>query len=91
MTVSKRDTQRHTYADYRVWSREYGDELIDGTAYVREPQSPVRAHQEIVGEIHRQIANADNRSRTVEVHPSPYVPSVSGTSPRWAVHRMAGL
>ena len=27
MTVSKRDTRYHTYADYYVWSRTYGDEL----------------------------------------------------------------
>jgi Uma2 family endonuclease len=58
MTVFKRDTQKHTYSDYLVWSRTYGDELVDGTAYVREPPSPTRAHQEIVGEIHRQAATA---------------------------------
>jgi Uma2 family endonuclease len=58
MTVSKRDTKYHTYGDYLVWSRTYGDELVDGTAYVREPPSPTRAHQEIVGEIHRQAATA---------------------------------
>ncbi len=58
MTVLKRDTKRHTYADYLVWSRDYGDELVDGTAYVREPPTPVRAHQEIVGELHRQVATA---------------------------------
>jgi Uma2 family endonuclease len=58
MTISKRDTHYHTYADYLEWSRTYGDELIDGTAYVREPPSPTRSHQEIVGELHRQAANA---------------------------------
>jgi Uma2 family endonuclease len=58
MAVRKRDTHHHTYADYLVWSRTYGDELIDGTAYVREPPSPTRAHQEIAGELYRQIANA---------------------------------
>jgi Uma2 family endonuclease len=58
MTVFKRDTQHHTYADYLVWSRTYGDELVDGTAYVREPPSPTRAHQEIVGEVYRQAATA---------------------------------
>ena len=56
MTVLQRDTDYHTYADYLEWSREYGDELIDGTAYVREPPSPLWSHQGIVGEIHRQVA-----------------------------------
>ena len=49
MTVLKRDTHYHTYADYLTWSRTYGDELIDGTAYVREPPSPSWLHQGIVG------------------------------------------
>lgn len=57
MPVLKRDGQRHTYADYVLWSNTYGDELIDGTAYVREP-APSRPHQKIVGELYRQIANA---------------------------------
>jgi len=58
MTVSKRDSQRHTYGDYLIWSRTSGDELLDGTAYVKEPPSPSWSHQSIVGEIYRQIANA---------------------------------
>jgi Uma2 family endonuclease len=58
MSVLKRDSHYHTYADYLIWSRTYGDELIDGTAYVREPPSPVLSHQTIVGELHRQIAIA---------------------------------
>ncbi len=57
MAVLKRDLQRHTYADYLTWSRDYGDELIDGTAYVREPPAPAWSHQMIVGEVYRQIAN----------------------------------
>jgi Uma2 family endonuclease len=58
MTVTKRDTHYHTYADYLTWSRSYGDELINGTAYVREPPSPSWLHQGIVGELYRQAANA---------------------------------
>jgi Uma2 family endonuclease len=58
MTVFKRDAQHHTYADYLVWSRTYGDELVDGAAYVREPPSPSPSHQIVVGEIYRQGANA---------------------------------
>jgi Uma2 family endonuclease len=58
MTILKRDTHYHTYADYLTWSRSYGDELINGTAYVREPPSPSWSHQEIVLELGRQAANA---------------------------------
>jgi Uma2 family endonuclease len=58
MPVLQRDTLRHTYADYLTWSRDYGDELIDGVAYIREPPSPSRRHQEFVGELYRQAANA---------------------------------
>ena len=58
MPVLKRDTHYHTYADYLTWSRTYGDELIDGTAYVREPPSPSYSHQTIAFELGRQAANA---------------------------------
>ena len=58
MPIFKRDTQQHTYADYLTWSRDYGDELVDGIAYIREPPSPSRHHQEFVGELYRQAANA---------------------------------
>jgi Uma2 family endonuclease len=53
--MALRDTAYHTYGDYLVWSGTYGDELIDGAAYVREPPAPTRAHQEVVGELHGQI------------------------------------
>ena len=58
MTPPPRDTQHHTYADYLDWSADYGDELIDGIAYVKEPPAPSRMHQEIVRELCRQAANA---------------------------------
>lgn len=58
MTVLKRDTRSHTYADYLLWSNSYGDELIDGTAYVREPPAPSWSHQGVVVELSRQIATA---------------------------------
>ena len=58
MTVLKRDADYHTYSDYLTWSRDYGDELINGTAYVREPPSPSQSHQQIVVELCRQAANA---------------------------------
>jgi len=71
MTVSKRDTHHHTYADYLTWSRTYGDELIDGTAYVREPPAPTWSHQMIVGEVYLQIAMAlDDKPSRVCLAPS---------------------
>ncbi len=58
MATRKRDSHYHTYADYLTWSGTYGDEVIDGTAYVREPPSPSLSHQRIVGELYRQVAIA---------------------------------
>jgi Uma2 family endonuclease len=58
MALLQRDTQHHTYADYLTWSRDHSDELINGIAYIREPPAPSRFHQEIVGELYRQVANA---------------------------------
>jgi Uma2 family endonuclease len=54
MSVNTRDNEYHTYADYLIWSRNSGDELIDGTAYVREP-GPTLTHQLIVGELYYQV------------------------------------
>jgi Uma2 family endonuclease len=71
MPVLKRDTHYHTYADYLVWSRTYGDELIDGTAYVREPPSPGQLHQEVVGELYRQVANA-LEGKTCRAYVAPF-------------------
>lgn len=62
MAVIKRDDHYHTYADYLVWSNTYGNELIDGTAYVREPPSSSPSHQWIVVELSRQIAAAVEES-----------------------------
>ena len=58
VTVLQRDTHYHTYADYLTWSRDYGDELIDGTAFVREPPSPSYSHQGIVVELCHQLVGA---------------------------------
>ncbi len=71
MAVQKRDADYHTYADYLVWSRPYGDELINGTAYVREPPAPTFVHQLIVSALDRQIGNAlEGRPVRVCVAPS---------------------
>jgi Uma2 family endonuclease len=56
--MRERDMQHHTYADYLIWSATSGNELVDGVAYVREPPSPSRLHQEIVVELCRQVTNS---------------------------------
>lgn len=56
--MRQRDMQHHTYADYLTWSATYGNELIDGVAYVGEPPAPSRLHQEVVGELYRQVTNS---------------------------------
>jgi hypothetical protein len=70
MTLLKRDAHYHTYADYLTWSRDYGDELINGTAYIREPPAPSWLHQGVVVELSRQIANAlEGKPSRVRVAP----------------------
>ena len=56
--MRQRDIQHHTYADYLMWSADSGNELVDGVAYIREPPSPSRFHQEFVLELGRQISNS---------------------------------
>ncbi len=56
MSKELKDTAHQSYADYLQWSdRQY--ELIDGVAYFMTPV-PTLAHQEIVGDVFRQVANA---------------------------------
>jgi Uma2 family endonuclease len=71
MTVLQRDTHYHTYADYLEWSRDYGDELINGTAYVREPPSAGRSHQRMVLELGLQVANA-LKGKPSQVYVAPF-------------------
>jgi Uma2 family endonuclease len=58
MTLPERDTRHHTYADYLTWPDTWTGELIDGTAYVREPPAPSVVHQGIAGQLFLQAANA---------------------------------
>jgi len=52
------DTHHHyTYGDYLTWSDDVRYELIDGVAYLMAP-APTLEHQDIAGEIYRQLANA---------------------------------
>jgi Uma2 family endonuclease len=57
MGLSQRDREYHTYADYRQWPEDVRYELIDGFAYAMGP-APARRHQEVAGEVFRQIADA---------------------------------
>jgi len=57
MGLPQRDAERHTYADYVAWPDDLRCELIDGIAYLMTP-APSRPHQEMVGQIYRQVANA---------------------------------
>lgn len=56
--MRQRDMQHHTYADYLIWSADSGNEVIDGIAYVRDPPSPSRFHQELVLELGHQLTTS---------------------------------
>ncbi len=56
MGLALKDTAYHNYADYLQWS-DNNYELIKGEAYFMSP-APSLEHQEIAGEVFRQIANA---------------------------------
>jgi Uma2 family endonuclease len=71
MTSLKRDAHYHTYADYLRWSGSSGEELIDGTAYVREPPAPSPAHQGIVAELCRQVGTA-LKDKPYRVYVAPF-------------------
>jgi len=71
MTVLQRDKDYHTYADYFTWSATYGAELIEGTAYVREPPAPSPPHQRIVLELGHQLINA-LKDKTCRVYVAPF-------------------
>lgn len=46
----------HTYGEYLTWTGEHRLELIEGVVYDMSP-APSRRHQEICGELFRQVAN----------------------------------
>jgi len=58
MGLPLKDHHHHTYGDYLHWSEDVRYELIDGEAYLMVPPAPGLAHQDISGEIFRQVANA---------------------------------
>jgi Uma2 family endonuclease len=52
-----RDQAHHTYGEYLHWPDDVRYELIDGVAYLMAP-APTLDHQDVAGEIFRQLANA---------------------------------
>lgn len=57
MGLPQRDLEFHTYGDYAKWTEEMRYELIEGIAYAMGP-APTRRHQQVTGEMFRQIADA---------------------------------
>ncbi len=57
MGVPQRGAHHYTYADYLSWPEDLRYELIDGVAYSMAP-APTLDHQDVAGEIFRQLANA---------------------------------
>jgi len=55
MALPQRDALRHTYAEYLTWPEGGQNELIGGTAYIKEPPAPSPSHQEVVGELYHQL------------------------------------
>jgi Uma2 family endonuclease len=55
MRVTRRDALHHTYGEYLTWPEGSYAELINGTAYIREPPAPSRCHQEVAGELYHQL------------------------------------
>lgn len=51
-----KDGRKYNYSDYLKWQDDERWELIDGIAYNMTP-APSRKHQEISGELFRQISN----------------------------------
>ncbi|MEQ1622564.1 MAG: Uma2 family endonuclease [Methylococcales bacterium] len=56
MSLALKDKEHHCYGDYLSWPENVRYELIDGDAYLMAP-APDVAHQEVAGEIYRQVSN----------------------------------
>ena len=56
MGLEPRKEKRYTYDDYLQWPDDTRYELIDGEAFLMSP-APLVEHQEVAGEVFRQLAN----------------------------------
>lgn len=70
MGLPLRDARRHTYGEYLTWPEDVRYELIAGEAYLMAP-APSPAHQRLVLELGRQIADA-LEGRRCEVFIAPF-------------------
>lgn len=57
MGLPLRNDRHYTYRDYRQWPEDVRYELIDGEAVMMAP-APALDHQDITGEIFRQLGNS---------------------------------
>ena len=64
------DFERYTYGNYLEWPENERWELIDGIAYDMSP-APSPKHQEILGELFRQISNY-LLDKTCQVYMAPF-------------------
>ena len=83
MALTQRDTAHHTYGDYLAWADDVRYELIDGIAYLISPL-PTRLHQEVVGELYRQTANA-LAGQTFRPYIAPFGERGMRGAPDWVV------
>ena len=61
--------EHYSYADYLEWDENERIELIDGAPVMMAP--PSRRHQEISGELYRQLANF-LEGKKCRVYPAPF-------------------
>lgn len=66
----KKENKKFTYKDYLNWPEDERWEIIDGIAYNFSP-APNRIHQQISGEIFRQISNY-LIDKTCQVYSAPF-------------------
>ncbi len=70
------EQKSYTYGDYLTWPEDVRYELIDGKAYLMAT-APTLEHQDIAGEIYRQLANQ------LEGHPCrPFIAPVDVRLPK---------
>ncbi|KAB8130112.1 Uma2 family endonuclease [Gracilibacillus oryzae] len=68
MSLPEKD-RKYTYADYLSWPEDERIEIIDGVPHLQA--APSRIHQEILSELHRQIANF-LIGKECKVYPAPF-------------------
>ncbi len=61
--------RKYTYADYLTWPEDERWEIIDGIPYMQATPTPL--HQDILGELLRQIANYLT-DKPCKIYPAPF-------------------